>query len=279
MTIAPVVFDKHPEKKPRLSAPYVPGRHDERYWTEAELDIIRKHYPIGGMPACLQHLPVHRTKLGVYQQAAKLKLTAPKYGGPKKPIVYPPGFDDALRKFYEQGNGIKKGECNAFADAQGVPRWWATKRAIKLGLVIPHKKEPPWTAAEDALLKRAPVHDLDKAAKFFREHGFSRSPTAINVRCKRKDVSRRAARPTLSATAAGRILGVDIKGVTAEILRGDLKASKRADNRLPQQGGSAWDINRSDLRAYIVEHLERIDLRKVEKFEFVAILTEARDVA
>jgi hypothetical protein len=274
VTLAPVVFDKHPEKKPRISAPYVPGKHSPRFWTGEELALIREHYPIGGMPACLQRLPPHRTKLGIYQQAQKMKLTAPKYGGPKMRIEYPPGFDDALRKFYEEGDGHKKGECNSFADKMGLPRWWVTKRATKLGLVMPHKKEPPWSAAEIALLKRAPVHDLRLAAKMFREHGFSRSETAINVMCKRQEVSRRAARPTLSATAIARILGVDSKGVTSEILRGELKGVKRLDKRSPQQGGSAWDVTRADLRAYIIEHLERIDFRKVDKFELVAILVQ-----
>jgi hypothetical protein len=277
MTLAPVVFDKHPKRSPRLSAPYVPGKRDERFWTEAELKVIRTYYPAGGANACLAHLGTHRTKSGVYVQAAKLKLTGPVGGGPKKRIVPPEGFDELLRAFYAEGDGRKKGECNAFADQHGLPRWWVTKRAIALGLVMPHKKEPDWTEAEDALLARAPVHDLDKAAEFFREHGFSRSATAINIRCKRKAISRRAARPTLSATAIAKILGIDSKSVTAEILRGSLKAVKRADRRSPQQGGSAWDVTREDLRDYIVKHLDRIDFRKVDKFELVAILVPEKE--
>ncbi len=272
MTLAPVIFDKHPKRAPRLSAPYVPGKRDERFWTETELEVIRTYYPTGGANACLAHLGTHRSKSGVYVQASKLKLTGPVGGGPKKRIVATEGFDEKLRVFYQEGDGRKRGECNAFADQNGLPRWWVTKRAIALGLVMPHKKEPAWTKAEDALLARAPVHDLEKAAEFFREHGFSRSPTAINIRCKRKAISRRAARPTLSATHVAKILGIDGKTVTREILCGDLKATKRQDKRLPQQGGSSWDITTADLRAYVVEHLERIDFRKVDKFELVAIL-------
>jgi len=223
----------------------------------------------------MAHLAKHRTPSGVYTRARILKLTGQKSrgGGEKVRIPVPPGLDDEMRTAWPLMSGDKKGEVNAFADARGLPRWWITKRAVKLGLTMPHKKEPPWTAAEIALLRRAPVHDLDAAAAMFRAHGFSRSPTAINIRCKREDISRRAARPTLSATRAAKILGVDSKGVTAEIFRGDLKATKRADRRLPQQGGSSWDIRREDLKAYVIEHLDRIDFRKVDKFELVHLLT------
>ena len=95
--------------------------------------------------------------------------------------------------------------------------------------------------------------------------------TAIVVRAKRLDLSRRY-RETLSATQIGKLLGVDGKTVTREILQGDLKAEKRPTNRLNQQGGDPWSVTPADLRSYILEHLERIDLRKVEKFAFVQIV-------
>ena len=95
--------------------------------------------------------------------------------------------------------------------------------------------------AEEALMKQVPLHDPDRCAKIFREHGFSRSPTAIVVRAKRLDLSRRY-RETLSATQIGKLLGVDGKTVTREILQGDLKAEKRPTNRLNQQGGDPWSV-------------------------------------
>ena len=74
--------------------------------------------------------------------------------------------------------------------------------------MIGWRASPPWTAAEEALMKQVPLHDPDRCAKIFREHGFSRSPTAIVVRAKRLDLSRRY-RETLSATQIGKLLGVD----------------------------------------------------------------------
>ncbi|WP_204350571.1 hypothetical protein, partial [Serratia marcescens] len=73
----------------------------------------------------------------------------------------PAGFDDALKEFYRSGDGKKRGERNAFADNWGLPRWWVTKRATKLGLVMPHKKEPLWTDAEVQLIHAVPLHDPD----------------------------------------------------------------------------------------------------------------------
>lgn len=87
----------------------------------------------------------------------------------------------------------------------------------------------------------------------------------------RLDLSRRYT-ATFSAAQVGKILGVDSKTVTREILQGDLAAVKRPTRRLPQQGGDPWSIERSALKRYIVDHLDRVDLRKVDKFAFVDVL-------
>lgn len=261
-----VSFKKPVAAEPRLSVPYVPGKRSSRFWSDADDALLRKHYPVGGVAASLAHLP-HKTMSGVYQRARKLELTA----GRGDRISPPEGFDHALREFYQSGDGKKRGECNDFADRHGLPRWWVTKRATRLGLVIPHKKEPPWSERERALMPTLPLHDVEKCAEIMREHGFVRSPTAIMVMAKKMDLSRRY-RDTMSATAVSRILGVDAKSVTREILAGDLVAEKRETNRLAQQGGDPWSVTAANLRRYILTHLQRIDLRKVDKFAFVQIV-------
>lgn len=81
--------------------------------------------------------------------------------------------------------------------------------------------------------------------------------------------------PDASATQAAAIIGMDSKMLTAGyIIPGVLKAEKRDDRRLPQQGGSSWDIEPAELRRFIIDNLERIDIRKVDKFAFVHILTD-----
>lgn len=268
--LKPVSFRQERAHEPRLSAPHVPGKHNDRYWTEAEDEIIRKYYPAGGYAACAAHLPPHRSRLSVYQRTNVLGVKR-NAGERALTVKLPDDIDDKLREFYRDGDGKKRGECNDFADSLGLPRWKVTHRAIKLGLVMPHKKEPPWTAAELALMPKLPLHDVEKSARIMRQHGFARSPTAIMVKAKRLNLSRRY-RETLSATAVGRILGVDAKTVTREILQGDLKAEKRETQRRIQQGGDPWSITPANLRRYILDNLARIDLRKVDKFAFVQIV-------
>ena len=99
----------------------------------------------------------------------------------------------------------------------------------------------------------------------------ARSPAAIMIRAHRCDLSRRWT-ATLSATAVAKILGVDGKTVTVWLLKGWLKAVKRPTRRLAQQGGDPWSVERAELRRFIAENPERIDLRKVDKLAFVELL-------
>jgi hypothetical protein len=271
--LQPVSFRKGRAHLPRLSAPYVPGRRHERFWTAAEIAVVREHYPQSGAEACLAHLPAHRSKTTVYQQAHKLGLRSEKPGGgPKQRLVIPIDVEEQIRTAWPLMDGKKRGEVNALADRLKVPRWWLSKRLVRLGLAMPHKKEPPWTSAEDELLQRVPLYDLKRATKIFREHGFSRTPVSIKVRSTRLKISLRAANPFLSALQAATIVGFDPKNLGTMILAGAIRAERRDDRRLPQQGGSRWMIERHELRRFVLDNLERIDLRKVDKFAFVDLL-------
>ncbi|MCV9960762.1 helix-turn-helix domain-containing protein [Pararhizobium sp. BT-229] len=272
MNLKPVTFSKPRGHEPRISAPYVPGKRDKRFWTDDEDAIIREYFPAGGAAGCLARLEAHRTPTGVYQRAKNLGVTSSASSPHKGRYQATQEMDERIRKEWEQLDGKKKGEVRDLADRLSVPRWWLSDRLQALGLTIRHKKEPPWTAAEDELMKKAPLHQPDKAAKMFREHGFTRSPTAIVVRAKRLDLSRRAARKELSATQAAKILGIDSKSVTGRILSGELPAVKRDDQRRIQQGGSSWDIKPADLRQWILDNIDAIDLRKVDKVPFILLV-------
>lgn len=274
MPLTPVSFRRPVEPKPRLSTPYIPGKRDQRYWTDSEIAIVRENYPTGGASACVAKLGPNRSARTVYQQAHKLGLEGPRKQRGKPREVHPitPEIDETIRREWSLLDGKKRGEVSDLADRLGLPRWFLSKRATKLGLTMPHKKEPPWTAAEIALMAKVPLHDPHKCADIFREHGFRRSETAIVVKAKRLDLSRRATREEWSATRAAKVLGVDGKTMTRWILEWGLPATKRADKRLPQQGGSSWDIKPADLRRFVIDNLQHIDLRKVEKFGFVALI-------
>jgi hypothetical protein len=273
--LQPVSFRKGREYLPRLSPPRVIGRQNSRYYTDAEKAIIRKHYPTGGAGACKPSLP-RRSHTSIYYQARRLGLYFNgSIGGPKKRFLPPSGIDDRIRAAWPLLKG--RGAVAGLADELGVARTWLSSRALKLGLTNPHKKEPPWTAAENALMRKVPLHDPKKCSAIFREHGFRRTATAIMVRATRLEISRRT-HTSFSGTKVARLLGMDNKTVTQWCVRGELKAKRRGTKRLPQQGGDVWDIAPKVLRQFILDNLERIDIRKVEKFAFVDLLVRTEDV-
>ena len=264
--LTPVSFRKGRAHAPRLSEPYVPGVHHPRYWREEEIDLVRRHYAEHGMAYCLSRLP-GRTSAGVYNQAHKLGLVASRTASRSKPLGA--SLDETIR---ERWPGLtERGAVAALADELGVKRHTLSTRALKLGLTLPHRKEAIWTAAEEDLLRRAPANNLPAASQFFAAHGFRRSPASIGVRCQRMGVSRRL-QGVLSARATARILGVNAKTVTSWCIDGTLAATRRGTQRLPQQGGDFWTIQPADLRRFVIDQLDRIDIRKVDKHAFVTLL-------
>ena len=271
-TLQPVSFKKGRKSLPRISTPYVPGRHSERFWSENENQILREHYPSKGFAFCANKLP-NRTRTAIYGQVNKLGLRRDGKQAPRQKhdhaaldaeiMLAWPDFERPARAI----NGVK-----ALATQLGKPHWIVSQRCLKLGLTAPHKKEPNWTDAEDALLHRVPLHDPGKASEIFKAHGFRRSPAAIMCRSKRKEISRRY-RETLSARMAAEILGLDNKTVSQLCIDGLIEATRRPSQRLPQQGGAPHSITRTALRKFVIEHVERIDFRRVDKFELVKLLT------
>ncbi len=84
MSLERVSFKKGREHKPRLSAPYVPGVHSEKYWTEEEDQILRDHYPGKGFAYCASKLP-NRSKTAIYGRVQKLGVKRDGSTAAKKP--------------------------------------------------------------------------------------------------------------------------------------------------------------------------------------------------
>lgn len=269
--LTPVDFRKGRAHEPRLSVPYVPGKHHERYWTAEEEATVRQYYPEGGVNACQTHLPPQRSRSAIHAFAHKLGVKSAKMPPRKEPR---PKFalDETIKERWPLLKG--RGAVAKLSEELDIPRWQLSQTAARLGLTIPHKKEPPWTAVEEALLRKVPLHSPRHCSRIFAEHGYQRTPTAIIIHSKRLRLSRRATKALegFSGTAAARLLGVDNKTTTQWCIAGELKASRRQDKRLPQQGGASWLIKREDLRQFVLDNLGRIDFRKVDKFALVDLL-------
>jgi hypothetical protein len=269
-TLQPVSMKKGRGWAPRLSEPYDPNKErHERFWSDAEIAIVRSEFPTGGAAACQVKLP-NRTISSIYGLAHKLKLRAPGRKRPRQHHELTPEIERRMREAWPELIG--RGAITRFVEVDlAVPKHIGLRWAVQLGLARLQRKEPRWTAAEDALMGKVPLHSPDMAARIFREHGFPRTPTAIVIRAKRLGLSRRYSE-NLSGTAAAKIIGMDNKTVTAWCVAGELRASRRPDRRLPQQGGSSWDITRADLRQFVIDNIARIDIRKVDKVAFVDLL-------
>jgi len=275
--LQPVSFKKGRASEPRVNPAYIPGKNHTRFWTEDELAIVRQYYETQGAAKCASLLP-KRSLISIYGAAGKLGLQQIERSNFPKELKLrfaTPEWDEKIKDRWPGLTG--KGDVQALADEFGMPRWWLSKRALRLGLAnFTRQKEPKWTASEDALMSRVPLHDLDKCAQIFRDHGFSRTPVAIQVRAKRLDLSRRATRQTYSGTEVAMLLGMDTKTITQWCVLGELVATRRGTKRVIQQGGDVWDVEPEDLCAFIVENIARIDIRKVEKVGFVHLLVDGR---
>ena len=67
--LTPVSLRRPIKPAARLSKPYVPGRHSERYWSEAELQVLRDHFETKGPQYC-RGLLANRSTGSIYQRPA-----------------------------------------------------------------------------------------------------------------------------------------------------------------------------------------------------------------
>lgn len=246
------------------------------FWTTTEISIVRQHYPAGGAQACKALLP-HRSIGSICQQAAKLGAFTDRSRAARTRRQHRADIfsDAAIRAVYE--NAPRRNAVKDLADKIGKPRWWVTKRATALGLVVPRFKEAVWTEDEVDLLERNAHKSAAVIERIFRKHGYSRTATSITVKRKRLALGVTVSRQAVglySANQVATLMGVDAKTVTRWINLGMLKASRRPSARIAAQGGEGFEINAAALRKFIVDNPNSVDLRKVDRLWFIGLLGE-----
>lgn len=243
----------------------------KRFWTTREIKAVQEHYPTGGLKACLPLLP-GRTASSIYQRAGILGLhTEGRAGGRREPWATSDAIDAVIRRVYQ--STPSKGDINRLAVTVGRPSWWVTKRASRLGLIAPRFRALPWTEAENDLIQELAHRDPHNIRLALKRAGYERSATAISVQLKRLGA---CTEDPNHYTAGGlaKLFGVDPKGVTAWIVKGWLQAKRRGTDRVEAQGGDQWWIHRKDVRQFVIENVAAVDLRKVDRFWFVDLLTD-----
>lgn len=250
--------------------PHVPRETGRQrwFWTTREDAILREHYPAGGPAPCQALLP-NRSVQAIYTRARTLNLRDTRsmdqrvrFRDYRKQPKYRPSadLDEQIRAVYNS-EAFGKGAIKPLADRWGVPGWWIKKRAVEIGCARPIK-EPPWSDAELELLERHAWKRLPVIARLFRAAGYRRTETAIAVQRKRQECSTRDPHH-YTANQLAKLLGVDLKVVTRWCGMGWLPAARRGTERTELQGGDHWWIARKDLRQFVLEHVERVELRKI----------------
>lgn len=190
---------------------------------------------------------------------------------PRKWPVITPELHDAIKRLYQtkSGNG---GEVKSFAQKKGLPRWKITRYAQEQGWSAKQKKEPNWSDKELHILRMSAHHCPEVALRKLKAAGYNRSLVGIVLKRKRMRYLQDFVGDGQSATSLAMCLGEDIHFVTSAIKAGQLKAIRRQQNRTQRQGGNAFLIRSNQARAWILENIHKIDLRKVDKYWFVDLL-------
>jgi hypothetical protein len=182
-------------------------------------------------------------------------------------------IDGQIRAAYDAFvYGNDRRAIRAAGKAIGWPPHQVHGRAVELGLA--RVKEKNWSLEEVAILEANCQYGFSEIQKRLAAAGFARSQYAILLKRKRLDLVR--AYEGYSANQLGTLMGIDSKGVGHYIEEGWLKAEKRGTWRTERQGGDTWYIAHEDVRAFLFARPEEWDLRKVEKWWFLDLITDGR---
>jgi hypothetical protein len=191
----------------------------------------------------------------------------------KRPRVWPaitPYLHERIKRLYLYKRGCS-GAVREFSESVGMPRWKISRYALEQGWTSKQPKEPNWSETELAVMERNAHHCPGVIQRKLKAAGFQRSVVGIVLKRRRMRMLQNL--EGMSATQLALCLGEDIHFVTRNIRLGELKAQRRQTERTPQQGGDTYLIREKHIREFILNNLNTIDLRKVDKYWFVDLLT------
>lgn len=193
----------------------------------------------------------------------------------KRKYTLPPDADNLIRRAYQEKVGIKScalgnHPVRDLAKQLNVPRWTISRRAVHLGLIIKKKKEPNWSEAELKILESLARFVPETIRGRLKERGYHRSLAGIILKRKRMRFLQNL--NGQSATRLTLCFGVDAKTIMRWIKKGYLKTQKRGTHRTDAQGGDAYYIKDKWIRDFIINSVDIIDFRKIDKYWLVDLL-------
>jgi len=184
--------------------------------------------------------------------------------------VVTPEIHDLIKEVYQKVTG--NGEVKKLAEKIKFPRWKVSRYAIRQGWLAKTEPSKKWTKEEINILE-SKAHTLPETiSRALREKGFERSPAAVVAKRKKLRLLRNL--PGQNATQLAECLGVSNHTVNNAISKGVLIATRRETKRTETQGGDMYFIKDADIKNYILENIGEIDLRKVDKYWFVDLVSD-----
>ncbi|MBW2599984.1 MAG: hypothetical protein JRC60_07925 [Deltaproteobacteria bacterium] len=157
------------------------------------------------------------------------------------------------------------------------PRWHVKRLAQSMGLAR-LSKMPNWSEKEEQYLEDNYHHKGYVSIRngLMRINGgVSRSLTAMKLKAKRLQINKGSEGYTLRGVEA--LLGIDHHKIERWIDARWLAGKRRGTLRKKSQGGDMWFFHPEDLRTFIINHPDEIDLRRVAKQEFIALLAGEKE--
>jgi hypothetical protein len=192
-------------------------------------------------------------------------------GSPRRKYVFTDQIDQLIREIYLHHPGSKsRPGLRGLARKAGIPHWTLKRRARDLGLA--RAKELPWSEAELEILARFAWMSDERIRLKLKAAGYARTVNAIHLKLKRMQFKHGGG--FYSANSLAKALGIDSHSVSRWIRAGHLKATLRGTARTGQQHGDIYLIREKDVRRFIVEHPNDIDLRKVDQLWFLDLITQ-----
>ena len=180
--------------------------------------------------------------------------------------VFTPEMDEEIRHTYSINTDSKPRLTNLARNFR-LPRWYLYQRALMIGAVQSSQQKRLWTDEEIKILEKHAPYEPQTIKKRLEKAGHKRSIASIVL--KRKRMRLLSNLKGMSASLCAESLGVDLHWVLNYISQGLLKAETIRRDR---QGKANYLVREKDLRKFIINNPELIDLRKVEKYYFIELV-------
>lgn len=152
------------------------------------------------------------------------------------------------------------------------PRWYVRRLANEMGLA--RFKKAIWSEREiEALHQYYPRFSFNVVARKLKNinGGTWRSPTAILLKAKRQHINKRSDGFTMRMMED--LMGADHRKIEGWIGRGWLNnGHRKGTRRTERQGGDMHHFEAKDLREFVINHPDEIDLRRVEPQSFIHLV-------